>query len=642
MKKMTALLLALGLLLGCAGCAPKENEPSAHVLAVSDAMDGLDGILTDIAAAADEMAEVSGMMSGYYTDEETVVSQSMVDGYEQACEISAGRLSDALSRIDALEKPLAKPSSKPSAEEQALYDAADELFRQTRLAAGDMQEVLTFYEAQYDAAAPLVEALNGSAADEVSYLNNCYSAMSRTQKAYRALDVPACLHDNWGRYADAIDGFLKCLQSQYTALTNGDVLMQYSAINILTRLNIVLSNYDEINFSRMQSQYEHTASLMRGRLAAGLRQVKDACGGAALPADFLPDGDIHFDYDLTDDIYPNLYNAMDSAVNIAAWTDGGEREIFIHCEIVGFTQAYEQKMTIGQTVTSLQIKPPILASIPDLSSGRDTQLTLRITDAKTGDVYVQESKSIHINSIYDFRLVNDEFGAVGYDDMLAWLQPESDEVRSLRRVAIEWLGQKYGEGYDMLPGYQGSYGFSSGDANITATQLVALQAAISAIGVRYNNGSYSISSNAVQRVLLPADVLNSGSGICIETSLLMASAVMSTDMHAMLILTPGHCQVAVETWDGSGEYFLVETTCLPYGGSDEEFSSFLSWPDAEGWYNYLSSAAERGNMYVLDCDLLNVLGFQGINYDSGLPAFSMPDLSYVGADAAAADETESE
>ena len=192
MKKMTALLLALGLLLGCAGCAPKENEPSAHVLAVSDAMDGLDGILTDIAAAADEMAEVSGMMSGYYTDEETVVSQSMVDGYEQACEISAGRLSDALSRIDALEKSLAKPSSKPSAEEQALYDAADELFRQTRLAAGDMQEVLTFYEAQYDAAAPLVEALNGSAADEVSYLNNCYSAMSRTQKAYRALpQVPS-------------------------------------------------------------------------------------------------------------------------------------------------------------------------------------------------------------------------------------------------------------------------------------------------------------------------------------------------------------------------------------------------------------------------------------------------------------------
>lgn len=66
------------------------------------------------------------------------------------------------------------------------------------------------------------------------------------------------------------------------------------------------------------------------------------------------------------------------------------------------------------------------------------------------------------------------------------------------------------------------------------------------MGVRYNMGPYSF--DATQRVLMPDAVLNSKSGICIETAVLMASVLQSANMHPFLILTPGHAQVAVETW----------------------------------------------------------------------------------------------
>ena len=71
-------------------------------------------------------------------------------------------------------------------------------------------------------------------------------------------------------------------------------------------------------------------------------------------------------------------------------------------------------------------------------------------------------------------------------------------------------------------------------------------------------------------MLTPDALIQSRSGICIETALLMASALQSAQMHAMIIITPGHAQVALETWENSGTYYLLETTMLPYNATEEE------------------------------------------------------------------------
>ena len=76
-----------------------------------------------------------------------------------------------------------------------------------------------------------------------------------------------------------------------------------------------------------------------------------------------------------------------------------------------------------------------------------------------------------------------------------------------------------------LAGYQNVLGVDQDNLAVnTYVQILGLQAAISEMGVRYNWGAFSLGSNLNQRVLLPDYVLESGSGICIETTILLASA----------------------------------------------------------------------------------------------------------------------
>ena len=92
-------------------------------------------------------------------------------------------------------------------------------------------------------------------------------------------------------------------------------------------------------------------------------------------------------------------------------------------------------------------------------------------------------------------------------------------------------------------------------------------------------------------MLTPDAVIQSRSGICIETALLMASALQSAQMHAMIIITPGHAQVALETWENSGTYYLLETTMLPYNATEEETMPFARFLTADEWREYLSETA---------------------------------------------------
>ena len=99
----------------------------------------------------------------------------------------------------------------------------------------------------------------------------------------------------------------------------------------------------------------------------------------------------------------------------------------------------------------------------------------------------------------------------------------------------------------------------------------------------------------------------------------MASVLESASMHAMIVFTPGHAQTAVETWSGSGQYFLIETTMLPFTATQDALQSLIQPLSAEEWANYLynkeQEAQQSGGMvYVVDCDLAPVLNIQGLNY----------------------------
>ena len=327
--------------------------------------------------------------------------------------------------------------------------------------------------------------------------------------------------------------------------------------------------------------------------------------------DKKPEATIEFT--AVESIFPSNYRMMDSLVTFTGYSDYGELDVMIEVEIPGFTQLYKQKVTLGRQVTKLRIIPPFVTGTIDLNTEKVAQLVYSVTEIDTGKILIQESRNIKLYSKFDM-IWGDEYDGDAYtDNILAWMTPDAPEILELKRTAIDYLAYVSDGDLSSLIGYQ-DYGYFDHYYNNTWVQAVAIQGAMSDyIRVRYNNSWFSM--DAQQRVKLPADTLNSKSGLCAETSLVMASALQSTGMHTMLLFPPGHVQVAVEAWPGSGDYFLIETTVLPMGQDIEAWNYTVQYLEKDEWLGYITGEGNytMGPCYVVDCDLGEKLGIRAMS-----------------------------
>ena len=610
-KRILSILLCLCLTcMTCTSCSSlKANQDLQFLQQLEQTVTQTQSLLNDSMSVASEMATATyGLVPG----------EDAAD-YASLCRTNADLIEQKAGNIRKLMQELERSDAPKTDRGKALYEAQKEYFEDALSILNQMEETLVFFAAQYDAGVPLITAITSSQDDYQQYLSVVYDAALSVKDDYLQLDTPSYLGELWPLYTSSIDMFTQYLYAQSWG-AEGDVLRQYSSAQLISRMGIVASAYENAIYELMAREYIHCEDVIDQNLKVLGAEILDGCKNGTLPQDsYMQMSSVLFtNYTLIDEIYPNLYPATNSIVNLAIYTDKDFRDVTVTAEIPGFTQVYEQKLTITPEITYLMIKPPVLSDMPDLSSAKDTQLIFKITDNITGDIIAQESQSIKLYSIYDYRSNSDEFGVIQNDNSLAWMTPESEGVLAVRRNAVAWLEQNLGRDAGMLPGYQPAYGYGDGEeANITYIQIAAIQSAISAMGVRYNMGPYSL--NATQRVLMPDAVLASQSGICIETAVLMASVLQSADMHPMIVFTPGHAQVAVESWSGSGQYFLIETTNLPFDASVDDMNTLTALYSSEDWAEYLSQSSQKaqqsgGMVYIVDCDLAKILNIKGLAY----------------------------
>lgn len=610
-KRILSILLCLCLTcMTCTSCSSlKANQDLQFLQQLEQTVTQTQSLLNDSMSIASEMATATyGLVPG----------EDAAD-YASLCRTNAALVDEKAGNIRKLMQELERSDAPKTDRGKALYEAQKEYFEDALSILNQMEETLVFFAAQYDAGVPLITAITSSQDDYQQYLSVVYDTALSVKNDYLQLDTPSYLGELWPLYTSSIDMFTQYLYAQSWGAA-GDVLRQYSSAQLISRMGIVASAYENAIYELMTREYIHCEDVIDQNLKVLGAEILNGCKNGTLPQDsYMQMSSVLFtNYTLIDEIYPNLYPATNSIVNLALYTDKDFRDVTVTAEIPGFTQVYEQKLTITPEITYLMIKPPVLSDMPDLSSAKDTQLIFKITDNITGDIIAQESQSIKLYSIYDYRSNSDEFGVIQNDNILAWMTPESEGVLAVRRNAVAWLEQNLGRDAGMLPGYQPAYGYGDGEeANITYIQIAAIQSAISAMGVRYNMGPYSL--NATQRVLMPDAVLASQSGICIETAVLMASVLQSADMHPMIVFTPGHAQVAVESWSGSGQYFLIETTNLPFDASVDDMNTLTALYSSEDWAEYLSQSSQKaqqsgGMVYIVDCDLAKILNIKGLAY----------------------------
>ncbi|MBQ9067567.1 MAG: hypothetical protein IJ131_00690 [Eggerthellaceae bacterium] len=331
-------------------------------------------------------------------------------------------------------------------------------------------------------------------------------------------------------------------------------------------------------------------------------------------------------------ISPNLYPSLGSVLDLSiATTDACS--VRVEAQIEGFSQKLDTLVRLEPGMNFVRLKPQLIPDLAaaNLENGRTAQLDFKVS-TESGDVIEQQSASVELLSLYDFNWRNDEFGTTSQLDLLAWLRPAQPQIDELSRRAAEYMGEWTDGMFAEIAGYQ-----YSDDWYGTLLQVAAIQKSVSDTGMRYVVDTYS--PRADQRILTPQATLDKKQALCVETSLVVASALTSAGMHPYIIITPGHSQVAVESWEGSGGYFLIETSLLPYDGvnrsldieSPDFYAGLVPYLEDEGgiytsldglgsaevWNRFFAGSEDGsdayGGVYVIDCNLQRTFSLHGLD-----------------------------
>jgi hypothetical protein len=109
---------------------------------------------------------------------------------------------------------------------------------------------------------------------------------------------------------------------------------------------------------------------------------------------------ISCDYTAPDYIIPANYRSLDYITFMQISADRGSADLLVEVEIPGFTQKYEQKITVTRSETELRIHPPLLdGAAKTLNSAKDAQLSVSVTDLGSGKIVVKDTKPVKLYSV---------------------------------------------------------------------------------------------------------------------------------------------------------------------------------------------------------------------------------------------------
>ena len=544
----------------------------------------------------------------------------------------AGVLENALSNLS----DLRKQADAVNGIDTNLENAKNEYFNMVYDSQKTYFEMQNFFADYFDVFEAVInhrpKAENYALSDlsEIAnYHDDLYTWYESVKEGYSAIDsCPSYLENEWKQYGEILDLNDSIIQKLSLAKVCKDYLRLQSALNMSDRYDIVeeLQYQELINcYSGEVSFFQHQRSVA-SKLAEEMHTYVGLGEGERSGYEFenIRTGKITLGYDAIDTIYPSLYNTYDAFLIIKIGCTSGTRKIIVEAEIPGLTQTYKESFTLDSAYRTIYIKPPALTGDLDLTSAKDAQISVTISE-QDGTLIEAKTFPVTIKSKYDVEWYTSEYGIATRDNILCFLTSESPAISQLKRQAIEEIAsmtsRMEGGTKESFVGYQELYSNSNHYVN-TYIQVAGVLRALYEMGVRYNADAFSISGSN-QHVLFPQDVLEQQSGLCIETSLVVASALQSADMHVFIVMPPNHAQVAVEIWNdgttGTGQYFLIETTALSSDWNNENTfienanalfndkalnTSPIIYKNKADWQEYLAVPGT----YIIDCDDSSILG----------------------------------
>ena len=264
---------------------------------------------------------------------------------------------------------------------------------------------------------------------------------------------------------------------------------------------------------------------------------------AVTPAIYLqmPNLDITFvDFEIT--------NNSNNAVRVS-----------VESELQGYSEKAIDTVDIGPHTTVTVGQTPMLKAEAIPNEIANTMLHYRIADS-SGSVIQEQTLPVKMYA-RDTMLWAIMEGDDWTDTSIfiaAFVTPHEPEIDVLVRKAADYHPE------NSMQGYQCSECSDDQWSEYTRAQVEAIYYALQKdYQVKYINSTiaYSNSSDAPQRVRVPAESLRTGSSNCIDGTVLYAAALESMDMHPYIVITPSHAFLCYETKpDDPNSITCLETT----------------------------------------------------------------------------------
>ena len=246
------------------------------------------------------------------------------------------------------------------------------------------------------------------------------------------------------------------------------------------------------------------------------------------------------------------------------------------------TQSEIVDVDAAPSFQQVSFKPPLVAmSALDAWVGpnqRADQILLRVTSDQGTICTV--SSPVQIRSRYWMHW-DDVASGGDSGDLAGWVTPYAPAVVTLVGQSASWMHNHPA----LYPGTPALFGYNDGHASVqdVRNQVNAIFDTLQSV-YRVHYASDNPVYSGDQRIQLPQDILSNPAptGMCLETTAIMASAVEYLGMHPYIIIVPGHAYLGVATGPQLGasvEYWETSYLNGSYTGSqanvggDEEYAT---------------------------------------------------------------------
>jgi len=214
--------------------------------------------------------------------------------------------------------------------------------------------------------------------------------------------------------------------------------------------------------------------------------------------------------------------------------------LVVSVNIVGLSQAQSQTVNATPNVQTVNIVPPLIGqNFRKLTAEDNTSLHVQVSDTGKHLYYLNDIPLL-LHSRWLMQWV-----AANRLKIAAWVTPDDPAIGALVRKAAKHLS------LEPPPTPKAMVGYNKASSREVVAQVDALyDAMLFDYNMRYLQASVPYggpdsSAAATQNIKLPAEVLQQHSGMCIELTLVLASAVERIGLHAEIAIIPGHAFIGV-------------------------------------------------------------------------------------------------